>query len=359
MAIAASALLAFNSPDIRAGQQVRGGIRLAAQAAEIPVPRPRPLEPVVDALSISPDAAPPPAATSAGAIAPPTGALTGAAPAPVAPPAKLAAPVAAGAGTEPGTWAVVVGVNDYPGTQYDLHYAVNDANDANQAITQMGVAPDHILNLRDGQVTPGVLHSAITWLDSHAGPDAVAVFFYAGHVMKRGASQVIVTSDGGYVYDTQLADWLRPLPARKAWIAIAACYGGGFNEVLAPGRVLTAAADANNVAYESSAFGRSYLGEYMIHRAMIEGAANQSVESAFAWAQAHISQDYPGREPVEFDQGDGFLNLRPTGTPPQQSAPASSPPADQSGQSPPAASDPAPPPPPPQKKCTPGILARC
>ena len=39
-----------------------------------------------------------------------------------------------------GTWAVVVGVNDYPGNANDLHSAVNDANDAVHALSAMGVS---------------------------------------------------------------------------------------------------------------------------------------------------------------------------------------------------------------------------
>jgi len=51
---------------------------------------------------------------------------------------------------------------------------------------------------------------------------------------------------------------------------MAACYGGGFTELMAPGRILTAAADANSLAYENESFGRSYLDEYLIHQALLE-----------------------------------------------------------------------------------------
>ena len=351
VAFAASTTLVVNAPGSRvAGPEVRQRVRLAAQAAEVPVPRPLPID-AVDSLNAAP-ASPAPAGTAV-AIAPPREEIVGPPPARVAPPAQLRSPAPAAASSgEAGTWAVVIGVNDYPGSQYDLNYAVNDANDATQALAQQGVAADHILNLREGQVTPGVIKSAVGWLASRAGPDAIAVFFYAGHVMKRGGSEAIVTADGGTVLDRDLAAWLRPLQARRAWITIAACYGGGFDEVLAPGRVLTAAAGANEVAYESSAFGRSYLGEYMFRRAMIEGAANATVQSAFAWARSRISQEYSGREPVQFDSSDGHMNLRPPGAAAGQS---SSPPPDQSSpppQDPP--SDPTTPPTtaPPPKSCS-------
>jgi hypothetical protein len=227
----------------------------------------------------------------------------------VAPPVVLQAPAPVRQ-LESGTWAVVIGINDYPGDDHDLNYAVNDATDAVDALRSQGAA-DHFMFLRDGQVTVEVFRAAISWLTNHAGPDAVAVLYYAGHVKKIRNSEAIVTADGGTITDRELASWLRPLAARNMWITMAACYGGGFTELLAPGRVLTAAAGPDDMAYESSAFGRSYLGEYMVHRAIVQGAAADTVQSAFSWAQAKISQEYPGREPVQYDNSDGALSLRP------------------------------------------------
>ena len=353
LAALVGATLAVNTPGARStSPEVVQRVRLAAQAAEVPVPRPLSIEGTADA--------PPPAASASDVpIAPPPEQFSGPAPARVAPPAALKAAVAPARGLQSGTWAVVVGINDYPGAGADLNYAVNDATDAVDALTRQG-AGDHIMFLRDGQVTVDVLRSAVSWLTNNAGPDAVAVFYYAGHVKKVGGSEAIVTADGGTVTDNDLASWLRPLAAHQAWITIAACYGGGFTEVLAPGRVLTAAAGADNIAYESSAFGRSYLGEYMVRRAMVQGAASDTVQSAFSWAHATISQEYPGREPVQYDNGDGALTLRPHRTSSQYDAPpgdAASPPSDGS-YAPPPEQPPAPSEPPPDEGSPPSRNCR-
>jgi hypothetical protein len=234
-----------------------------------------------------------------------------------------------------GTWAVMIGINDYPGTSHDLRSAVADALDMNQALGQMGVAPDHRLVLQDGQVTADVVRLSADWLVAHAGPDAVAVFFYAGHVRKLSSStEAIVAADGNTVTDQDLADHLRPLRARRAWIVMASCFGGGFTDTLGPGRVLTAAASADQLAYENSSFNRSYLVEYMVREAMIDGRAAGSVQAAFAYARAAIARDHPGREPVEFDESAGPLDLRPPGAPPPRPAPQpqSAPPPPSGGQ---------------------------
>src|SRR5581483_3810426 len=246
-----------------------------------------------------------------------------------------------------GTWAVMIGINDYPGTSHDLRAAVADAADMNVALAQFGVPADHRLLLQDGQATADVVRQSADWLVAHAGPDAVAVFFYAGHVRKLArTTEAIVGADGNLVTDADLASRLARLQARRAWIVMASCFGGGFTEALAPGRILTAAAGADDLAYENASFDRSYLVEYMIRQAMIEGRASGTVEDAFNYARAAIAREHPGREPVEIDDGAAPLDLRPPGAKPASTAPARSAPASGStgsGQAPPPSPPPSPP----------------
>ncbi|MBA2608111.1 MAG: caspase family protein [Actinobacteria bacterium] len=255
----------------------------------------------------------------------------GPAPKSVAPPAALSQNSSVSSqSTGTGTWAVVVGVNDYPGSQDDLSSAVNDADDMAQALDAFGVSDDHVIVLRDGQVTRNTLLDSVGWLASHAGPDSVAGFFYAGHVRKTSAgNEEIVTSDGSAVSDRELANALSRVRANRSWVAIAACYGGGFTEVLRPGRVLSAAASADSLAYENSTIGRSYMVEYMIRQAIIQGRASATVQTAFNYAVAGLQRDHPGREPVQVDHGDGALDLRPPGSttrsPAEQPEPAPEP----------------------------------
>jgi hypothetical protein len=119
-----------------------------------------------------------------------------------------------------------------------------------------------------------------------------------------------------------MASLLAPLASRKVWIAMASCYGGGFDEVLAPGRILTGAADANSLAYENSTYGHSYMVEYMVRRAMNQGQAPDSIERSFAWAADALRRDHPNRVPVEADDLQGELSL---GHLPTRVAPAPAP----------------------------------
>jgi len=231
-----------------------------------------------------------------------------------------------------GVWAVVVGIDDYPGTDADLRAAVADAKDVDSALAAYAVPASHRLVLLDRQATADNIRGALAWMAARASADSTAVFFYSGHVRQvagdpdrdgEAVDEAIVAADGDNVYDGQVADLLRNMEARSAWIGIAACYGAGFDDALAPGRILTAAAGENDVAYENSSLGHSYMVEYMVHRAMLEGKAPASVQESFAWARAQIARDYPNRQPAIIDRSRGPVVLgRPTAaTPDRKSAP--------------------------------------
>ena len=148
-----------------------------------------------------------------------------------------------------------------------------------------------MITLRDGQATDGTCSPRSTGCASHAANDAVAVFFYAGHVRKvTSTTEELVLSDGSSVTDARLAQSLSKIVAARSWVAIAACFGGGFTEVLRPGRVLTGAAAANELAYENSAIDRSYMVEYMIRQAMVLDRAPETVQTAFEYAVAKLRQ---------------------------------------------------------------------
>jgi hypothetical protein len=262
-------------------------------------------------------------------IAPPPAVFDAPPPDPVAPPLALtAAAMSTSTAKQGGVWAVVIGIDDYPGSRSDLRASVADANEVDAALAAYGVPADRRLVLRNGQATAAMITASMRWLVDHAASDSTSVLFYAGHIRKLGGgTEAIVGADGRTVTDASMASTLRPLASARTWIALAACYAGGFDEVLAPGRILTAAADANNLAYENSSFGHSYLVEYMVHRAMNQRQAPGSVEQSFAWSVDALRREHPNRVPVQYDRLDGELRL---GAMPAAAAQPSSPPPSQS-----------------------------
>ena len=115
---------------------------------------------------------------------------------------------------------------------------------------------------------------------SRPGGEAIASLQHAAGAVDLVISDVVMPVMGG----RELGERLGHLRAGRAWIAIAACYGAGFTEVLAPGRILTGASAADALAYESSQYGRSYMVQYMVREAMIERRAPDSVRrSSWSW----------------------------------------------------------------------------
>jgi hypothetical protein len=224
-----------------------------------------------------------------------------------------------------GVWAVIVGIDDYPGDDADLKAAVADARDVDSALAAYGVPANRRMVLLDRQATADNIRGALAWMAGRASSDSTTVFFYSGHVRQVAGDpdrdgevidEALVGADGDNVFDGQVADLLRNSDARATWLGIAACYGAGFDDALAPGRVLTAAAGENDVAYENSSLGHSYMVEYMVRRAMLQGRAPGSVQEAFSWARAQIARDYPNRQPAILDRSRGPMVLGRTAAAP-------------------------------------------
>jgi hypothetical protein len=248
---------------------------------------------------------------------------------------------------------VSVGIDDYPGAEGDLRAAKADAREVDTALAAYGVPATRRILLTDQKATAANIRASLAWLATHATSDATAVFFYSGHVRQifsdpdrdgEAVDEAIVAADGDHVYDGEVANIFRGLEAKAVWIGMAACYGSGFDDALAPGRILTAAASESDLAYENSALGHSYLVEYMVRRAMLQGKASASVQDSFQWARAQIARDYPNRQPVAIDRSKGPVVLgrskAPAPAPQAKPNPPQAPPPQKAEPRPPSSPDP-------------------
>lgn len=201
------------------------------------------------------------------------------------------------------TWAVVVGADRYHGHEVDLGAGIADAEATVTALERaFAVDRGHRRVLLGDAATTSALSAALAWLVEVAGPEDQAVVFYAGHVRHLGGTtQALLLPDGTLVHDTELALALAPLRAGATWLPIAGCYAAGFDELLAPGRVLTAAAGADSLSYENRDLGNSYLVEYVMERQLATGDAT-TVDGAVAAATLALARDYPDRLPVQLDR---------------------------------------------------------
>lgn len=309
-------------------------------------------------VAIEPPAPPPvaPPAVDAVPVVPPSEPLTGE----VAPAAPVSRPFVQARSSQPGeVFALIVGIDDYPGSAYDLDAAVADANTVDSALARFGVPAGNRVVLRNGQARRAVVVEAIQALVQRVGPGSTVVFAYAGHVQKLGpGSEAMIASDGKYLSDVDLAGLLAPSQAERMWLLIAACFAGGFTEALAPGRILTAASGPDSLAYESPQLGGSFLVHHMVREGWLEGRAGTSVQEAFAHADARIAAINASWRPLQYDRSGGPMRFTGLGySPPSPPPPtAGSPSGSPSSQPQPATTTTTTAPPPAKKKCLIALL---
>jgi hypothetical protein len=207
------------------------------------------------------------------------------------------------------TWAVVVGINDYPRLP-QLKYAVNDALAFQRLLIENNRVPEgNITVLINEQATLRNLRSALgTGLKSAAGTDDLTIIFFAGH----GATERDATSSDGdglekylLTYDSDPADLFSTgMPMRdialifnrirsESLVFIAdSCYSGAsggrtvgtgglranisdtFLERLAGGRgkVIITASAANEVSVEKNELQHGVFTYYLLEG--LRGAAD-------------------------------------------------------------------------------------
>lgn len=155
--------------------------------------------------------------------------------------AAKAAPVTHAAATGyANSWAILVGIDNYPKWPR-LQYAVRDAEAVGQALVQkLGFAQDHVILLTNEQATRTGILAAFHDKLAHGGlqPNDRVFVFFAGH----GATQKLSSGrDLGYIipYDadpkdiatdaipmTEIQNIAESLPAKHELFVMDACYSG-------------------------------------------------------------------------------------------------------------------------------------
>ncbi|HSJ25459.1 MAG TPA: caspase family protein [Longimicrobiales bacterium] len=158
-----------------------------------------------------------------------------------------AACASGGAGApEPRRYAVIVGIDDYPGTDADLDGSVADAQAMRQLLMeQYGFRDGDIRMLLNGQARRSNIINAFRQHLGQAQPNDVVVFYFSGHGMQLndnyllhppvdnepdGRDESIVvwddSGDIGVIVDDELGFLTDELQARRALVMIDACHSG-------------------------------------------------------------------------------------------------------------------------------------
>ena len=117
----------------------------------------------------------------------------------------IADPAIRRAGT---THVLAVGINSYANPQFDLRYAVADAEDFSsemqrQAAVHAPGTPIDVTVLRDQQANKAAVLRAIAALAARSQPEDTVMIFFAGHGLASGARFYLVPHDLGFDGDSR------------------------------------------------------------------------------------------------------------------------------------------------------------
>jgi hypothetical protein len=246
-------------------------------------------------------------------------------------------------------WAVVVGINAYPGAR-NLKYAVNDARGFAAYLTeQVGVPPDHVFLLTDAEATKTRIESLLgTQLKRRAAEDDSVIIFYAGH----GAVETDPANPDGdgfekYLlpHDARLDDLyassismndirtiFQRIRARRLIFIADTCYSGAaggrtlltaksranlsdrFMERISQGkgRVIISSASANEISKEDDRLGHGIFSYYLLEG--LRGKADQDADGIITVDElfAYVSRTVPrasgqDQHPVKKGEMEGEL----------------------------------------------------
>ena len=137
--------------------------------------------------------------------------------------------------------ALIIGINDYPGSNSDLNYCVNDANDFQASLENSQLWNGALITkLADTAAKKSAIQAAINSIKAAAGPNDTFVMSYSGHGTNYlGHAYMVVWNsagtDFGFISDVELASWVSGMPC-KSYFAFDSCYSGGLiGRMAAPG----------------------------------------------------------------------------------------------------------------------------
>ena len=222
-------------------------------------------------------------------------------------------------------YAIVIGICDYPGEDYDLCKSDGDSLRMYKALTTLyGYDSGNIYLFKDMGGTyfeenstdniPTIIAEKPTWkniLDaisainaSSTSPEDEVVFFFSGHGAdglvddgdneRRDEGMVVHNNDStgiAYIWDGELKTAFTGFATNRIAFVFDTCLAGGMNDLADTGRVISMGTSETNVAYvyssekvnqdkmedvdgDNQPDGEGVFTRYFVHKGMIDGLAD-------------------------------------------------------------------------------------
>ncbi|KKM90683.1 hypothetical protein LCGC14_1236190 [marine sediment metagenome] len=235
-------------------------------------------------------------------------------------------------------FAIVVGVEDYPGSIYDLNYCVDDANSIySRLLNNYGFDEIYIHLLLDSAATKDAIQTAFNMISSIIKSDDVFFFYYSGHGEKGSFTNHIypydsVTDNSKRISDIDLDAYLDGVNSAEQYIIIDSCGSGGMiEEAQAPNRYFMTSSGKVEDSWETSSLRHGVFTYYFLRSFSTASDSNgdgiRSMEEQFAYTYTRTvskstsmgdvqhPQEYDGISgETVIDTTIGSLTLTPNGT---------------------------------------------
>ena len=209
-------------------------------------------------------------------------------------------------------YAIVIGINDYPGTGSDLQYTVADADEMTYVLLNT-YEFDDVIELIDAAATKTAILEAIADVKTSAKSGDEVVFYFSGHGAKGKADDgdknnvdqaIVVQEDGhfAFIWDGELVQWFSGFSATRIVFIFDSCLSGGMSVLKADGRVVCMASTINGMSLEGAGWGGGH-GQFTYYfaeegmeltKADVRPPDNQvTVEEAFDYANANCKSQTP------------------------------------------------------------------
>ncbi len=200
-----------------------------------------------------------------------------------------------------GKYALVIGISNYDGTQYDLQYCDDDARDWASYLKGQGYS---VHTLIDGQATYSKILSEVDWLVAQEAAGDEVVFTYSGHGAKSGKDSCIITYELSYLSATTLKSKFDPLDSTHAFFFFDACQIGSMKSLVGTGRYVAMGSTTRTNAYDGTSSMSNGVFTYYYMQAL-EDQGYTTAEDAFDYAEYKSESTYP----MDCISADGYTGL--------------------------------------------------
>ena len=180
-------------------------------------------------------------------------------------------------------WAVLVGINDYPGHSKDLPYSINEISSFKNALLNgENWQSSHIKFLSDENASREGIFEALEWLDEQEDENDVSVFYYIGHGSQNSSDNEYLSVYSSNIFDEELDEQFDNLEGRVV-IILDCCHSGGFIEELGQWRrVILTACSKDETAYQVEDLKSGIFG-YFVNICLEKLTKTAEITFLFSW----------------------------------------------------------------------------